>query len=94
MSYKAALKLILVLVGLCADAETACAKAQSEQAMFSRYEQAIVKITVTGKDPERREKAPVEGSGVIIYSTRFTLVLTAAHVVGSSALTANNVLGS
>jgi len=46
---------------------------------------AIVKLTVTGADPSGRPKAEAAGSGFVIHSSvRNSLILTAAHVVGSS----------
>jgi S1-C subfamily serine protease len=46
---------------------------------------AVLKLTVTGAAPDGKVKAPAEGTGFVIHSsTRNSLILTAAHVVGSS----------
>jgi Trypsin-like peptidase domain len=81
--------LVVIILVLLASTLTTKALALSDSEVFGRYAQAIVKITVTGKDTENLEKRPAEGSGVIVYSDKFTLVLTAAHVIGSNSLTEN-----
>lgn len=61
--------------------------AQGHESPFFGYERSIVKITVTGKDPDHVPiHPPREGSGVIFYSDKDdnkSLILTAAHVLGN-----------
>lgn len=75
-----------LLLILCCGAHSAPVSAQSPTLIFDNYRQSIVKITVTGRDPEGRSKSAVEGSGSIIYSGKFTLILTAEHLLGSSSI--------
>src|SRR4051794_4064352 len=63
--------------------------AQTEQKVFDRYARAIVKITVTGTNARKEVVRGVESSGIIFASDTFTLVLTAAHTIGSSVLSQN-----
>ncbi|MHC4042856.1 S1 family peptidase [Bradyrhizobium sp. 23AC] len=81
--------LLKSLLTFCLIGQVAPSHSATEQDLFHRYEQAIVKVTVTGKGINNREKDPAEGSGVIIYSKNFTLILTAAHVIGSNSKTSN-----
>jgi hypothetical protein len=72
------------LAGLLALAPT-CGHAQSARGLFDTAKSAVVKIRVEGFDPNNRPKAAEEGSGVVVFSKRgITLVVTAAHVIGSS----------
>src|SRR5258708_33148472 len=59
--------------------------AQSPAQIFETYKQAIVKIAVTGLDAEGRTRTPIIGSGFIVYSDKYTLMLTAAHLLGSNS---------
>jgi Flp pilus assembly protein TadD len=46
---------------------------------------AVVKVTVTGSAPNDRRKPAEAGSGFVIHSSaRNSLIITAAHVIGSS----------
>jgi S1-C subfamily serine protease len=75
----------LVLVFVCTVSATLPIRAQTADAFLSKYKRAVVKLTVTGKDPRGNLKRPIAGSGFVIYSgLHNSLILTAAHVVGSS----------
>lgn len=52
---------------------------------FQSAKPAVVKISVDGSDPNDNPKHTQEGSGFIVYSEKGnTLIITAAHVIGSS----------
>lgn len=52
---------------------------------MSNDKRAVVKLTVTGNGADGRAKPPAAGSSFVIHSCAHnSLILTAAHVVGSS----------
>ncbi|MDF0673507.1 MAG: serine protease [Nitrospira sp.] len=64
----------------------ATAEAATEQA-FQSAKPGVVKIRVEGANPVDKPKR-IEGSGFIVYSDKgLTLLITAAHVIGSSQTT-------
>jgi S1-C subfamily serine protease len=53
--------------------------------LITKYKRAVVKLTITGTGADGRQKPPSAGSGFVIHSgKRNSLILTAAHVVGSN----------
>lgn len=61
------------------------ASAESVDGLVGKYKRAVVKLTVTGKDASGMPRPPAAGSGFVIQSdARNSLILTAAHVIGSS----------
>jgi hypothetical protein len=61
------------------------ASAETVDGLVGAYKRAVVKLTVTGKDPKGQPRPPAAGSGFVIQSgARNSLILTAAHVIGSS----------
>jgi S1-C subfamily serine protease len=81
-SIKAWLALILMSAAIAAPV---AANAESVNDILGRNKRAVVKLTVFGKDPHGQSKPPAAGSGFVIQSgQRNSLILTAAHVIGSS----------
>lgn len=59
--------------------------AETVDGFVGKYKSAVVKLTVTGKDAKGQPRPPAAGSGFVIQSgARNSLILTAAHVIGSS----------
>src|SRR5713226_8025262 len=84
-SCRAAASALLLTAIICASSASAQVDTRRVQTLLDLGNRAIVKITVEGLAPDGSKKDVSEGSGFFIYSDgRYSLLITAAHVIGSS----------